>query len=157
MAQKLTIFQNETNKDAATQFQQINLALQNIANWANRLQTTVLLTISDDSADSTTSTKYQNVNNYTSSFKAASPLIRVDSSFSLSVAGGGTGTIAMILDGAVQREIKVTGTDTKLVTFADIITTFPGSHNISYQWKTSAGTFNKIVSGGTKIVITNLV
>lgn len=157
MAQKLTIFQNETNKDAATQFQQINLALQNIANWANRLQSSVLLTIANDSLDSTTSTKYQDITGYNSSFKAVSPLIRIDSSFSITVAGGGTGMISMLLDGAVQREVKVTGTDTKLVTFSDIITTYPGSHNIAYQWKTSAGTITKVLDGGTKIFITNLV
>lgn len=154
---KLTVFQNETNKSADTQFQQINLALQNIANWANRLKSSVLLTISDNSAQTTSSTAYVNIPGYSSSFKAVSPLIRIDTSLYLDAAGGGTGTIALVLDGAIKREVKITGTTARLVTFTDVITTYPGSHNLSYQWKSTSGAINKGLDGGSQILIMNIV
>ena len=75
---RLSIFSNELNKEPEKQLQQINLALEGIIDWGNRIKSAELVDIISDGADSTASTTYLSMKGLTTDFVNSSPLVRVD-------------------------------------------------------------------------------
>jgi hypothetical protein len=156
MPRRLNLFTNELDKEQPKQNEQINLAIQEIQNWGKTIRNTVSLVLGDDTAQSTTSTNFVIIPNWANSIKTTNPTIRVDVTICINVAGN-IAYLALVLDGAIQRQIKLSSAGENIISFSEVITTNVGLHEISIQWKTATGTINKIQDGGSKVIVTNMV
>ena len=152
----LNLFANELNQDQTTQNEQINLALQGIADWGNRLKSQITSVFSDDGAASTSSTGFTTIPNWENTVKTTNPIIRVDVTLCVNPAGN-VSYLALVVDDTVKRQIKMSSVGETIVTFSETFSTYVGSHKIQIQWKTNTGTISKIQDGGSRVIVTNLV
>jgi len=152
----LNIFPNELDKDQTKQNVQINLALSTINTWANKVSNSSVTNISNDTAQSTTSTTPVNIPNYTLQFKNINPVLLVTVNLSLN-ANGNQALVQLMLDGAVIGKARASLAGTNIVSFVTIVSTSVGSHNLSLQWSTASGTINKVADGGSSLTVVNLI
>lgn len=152
----LTIFENELNKEPQKQFEQINLALQNISEWGKRIRNATLKALAVDTADSTASTSYTVIAGLSSNFRNNNPLVRVEINLCINT-NGNTAKIALFIDGVESQKSLSTVNANHMHYFFHQKEINTGNHTIEIKWKTNTGTINKIADGGSSVIVTNLI
>lgn len=152
---KLTIFENELNAIPEKQLQQVNLALQAISAWGKRLSSSTLTYIKNDDANSTTSTTYDTMNGYSSTFTNVNPTVRIDVTINIASVGGGGESLAISIDDTIVRQVQGITAGLNTFFYQDSLRT--GTHKIDILWKLNSGTLTKRTDGGSQMLITNLI
>jgi hypothetical protein len=139
---------NDVTKEAAVQLGQLSQLGQDTVNWSNNILTQQLVSFTENNNfanESTTSTRYVNLKNFTFNFNSNNPLCVVG--FNLSLLG--KGFIGIFNNGLLIQEIPFGNTAFTTMPFNQYIN-FPGnSQKISLQWKATTGTISKANSLAT--------
>jgi hypothetical protein len=152
MSSRLNIFQNNSDDDVDTQLQQISQALSNTQTWSKKIRNTLSLKVSDNSAQTTTSTTYVTIPNLNQVFNTVTDLVNMDINIGLS--SGATTSIQVLIDGVQTQEFTDAVSGQHLVLFTDTMKMAPGRHTLELRWKTSSGTATK---GYCNMIINNLI
>lgn len=149
---RLTIFPNDPQKDVETQLQNINLALENVRSWSNRIGNKILLQDKNESANQTSSTSF--VDLYNIGFKNTNNLVSIYLNLGFN-SNGNNAEFVFIVDGTqLAKSINsINGKNNHIM--SAVFTINQGTHNLQIQWKTNAGTINKIEKSGSNLIIIN--
>ncbi len=155
MSKKLTLFQNSLEAVPEDQFKQINLALDSINTWSKGISNSLAIKVVADELSSTASTQLTLVPGYDTIINISSILARIDLSLNLTCPA--EATIVILFDGQTIKTVSDAINAKHLLYVTDTITTFPGKHSLQVQWKTASGTLIKNASGGSSLIVTNLI
>lgn len=155
MPNNLVLFQNDTTQKPEDQLQDVNLALTNIQQWAQRISSSIILDNSNDDAQGTSSTSLITIPGYSNNFSCSNPLIEIR--LSLSLTSLDTTTISIYLDGQPIKTVKDSVAQTHLLYVTNVLSTFTGQHLIEVKWSTSTLTVSKVKGGGSSLQVINLI
>jgi hypothetical protein len=139
---QLSILPNEITKTQDVQNQQIFMALNDTSNWANNSLTQIITDYTEPqgpSDETTSSTSYTNMNNFSHIAQVRNPLCLVSFNFALK----GVGLVGLVINGTLVREVFFQGTGFTTVVHSNIYTLKSGKNQIVIQWRALSGTIEK--------------
>lgn len=139
---KLPVIPNDVNKDAQTQFRQIASNAQDFELWTNQILTKLIVDYTEPQTgadESTASTTYVDLTNFSKSFTINNPLCLLSLNFALK----GIGYIGVVINGLLVKEIPFQNAGFASVPHFNFYTLRNGGNTISIKWKASTGTITK--------------
>lgn len=139
---KLAILPNELTKDQPTQNSQIFMALNDTQNWSNKTLTLIAVDFTEPLGtinESTSSTTYGNLNNFSKIADVSNPLCLI--SFNLCLKG--VGQIALVVNGIIVREVFFQGIGFTTIVHSNTYQLNNGRNTVTLQWKANTGTVEK--------------
>ncbi len=138
----LNIQANQTNKDANTQFTEIQQGFQDTMTFSNTILTKLLGNYMEpiNAGDEvTTSAAYTSLDNFSLNINVNNPFCLITFNLSLS----GTGKIGVFVNNLLVQSIPFNSSSFSQIAYINFLTLSKGANRIQLQWQASTGTITK--------------
>ncbi len=138
----LNIVSNDPTKPVEDQLKQTSINVQDLVKYSNQILSKTSVDYTEPSAaanETTTSSAYVNIANFTKNFTINNPLCVVNFVLTLK----GNGVISLFINGQLIREIPFNTANFNIMTYYGTHILRTGANQVQLKWRSRTGTITK--------------